>query len=288
MRVLIGGKGWLAVRTARLLARLADIRAFGGAVEVVRNRDDDGVDSWLPSLVSAAVCEGWRVHDSIEEAAPGPGDRFLSLQHDRIIDCAVLGAGRGFNLHFAKLPDYRGSLTSYWPIRCGEVTAGVTLHELAPAVDAGPIIASREFPLPPFYSAYDLYRTYHDYGFELVKEHLPALLARSYRAVAQDDTKATTYTRRSVDFSAVSIGRFDRSAEAVRDHCRSLIFPPRQHPRFRGRHIRGCYAIDWPGAPAAAPGTVLSDDRHQAIVACQDGMVCFEYVPHGRRLPEQH
>ena len=124
MRIAIGGKGWLAVRAARLLGALTDMGALDATVEVVCNRDDTGRDSWLPSLVAVALSRGWKTHRRAEEAGLGSGDVFLSLQHDRIVDCAALDA-RAYNLHFARAPEqYRGSLTSVWPIRNGDAVAG--------------------------------------------------------------------------------------------------------------------------------------------------------------------
>jgi methionyl-tRNA formyltransferase len=278
MRIAIGGKGWLAVRTARLLGALADMRALDAEIEVVRNRDDTGQDSWLPSLVAVAASRGWKVHSRAEEAGLGPDDVFLSLQHDRIVDCAALDA-RPYNLHFARVPQYRGSLTSVWPIRNGDTVAGVTLHVLTQAVDAGPVIASALFEVPTFFTAYDLYRAYHAHGFELLADRLEELLAGRYEAVPQDDAAATVYLRKSVDFSDVTLRDFDRSAEQVRDHCRSLIFPPAQYPTFRGRPVMACRAVSWSGVPALAPGTVLAEDSAQAVVACRSGMVCLEYAP---------
>jgi methionyl-tRNA formyltransferase len=277
VRIAIGGKGWLAVRAARLLGALTDMGALDANVEVVCNRDDTGQDSWLPSLLAVATSRGWKTHSRAEEAGLGSDDVFLSLQHDRIVNCAALDA-RAYNLHFARVPQYRGSLTSVWPIRNGDAVAGVTLHVLTQGVDAGPVIASALFEIPTFFTAYDLYRAYHAHDFELLADHLEDLLAGRYEAVPQDDAAAAVYLRKSVDFSDVALTDFDRSAEQVRDHCRSLIFPPAQYPTFRGRPVKACHAVHWAGAPVLEPGAVLADDVTQVLVACRAGLVCLEYA----------
>lgn len=280
MRVVIGGKGWLAVRAARLLGALTATKAVEAGTEIVRNSGDPGEDTWLPSLTAFAVGRGWPVHRTVEDAGLGPDDVFLSLQHDKVVDCDILNGAAAYNLHFADLPRYRGSLTSALPLRHGETKAGVTLHVLVPTVDAGPVIAARTFPLPPFCTAYDLYRAYHRHGFELLKDNLESLLTGTAVAVPQDESAATTFYRSSVDFSEVELTRFDRSAEEVRDWCRALIFPPAQHPTFRGREIRSCFALRWGGADGAhPPGTVIHDDQEQAIVACGRDLVCLEFQP---------
>jgi UDP-4-amino-4-deoxy-L-arabinose formyltransferase/UDP-glucuronic acid dehydrogenase (UDP-4-keto-hexauronic acid decarboxylating) len=183
------------------------------------------------------------VHDRSERTGLGLGDVLLSLQHDRIVDCAALGGAAAYNLHFAHLPRYRGSLTSALPIRRGETQVGVTLHVLVPEVDSGPVIAQRAFELPPFCTAYDLYRLYHAHGFDLLKENLEALLSGNVVAVPQDDAAATTFYRSAVDFADTDLTDFDRTAVEVRDWLRSLIFPPSQYPMFRNRKVEGCYTL---------------------------------------------
>ena len=280
MRIAVAGKGWIAVRTARVLAALIAVRGLNATIEVVPNRDDTGMDSWLPSLLGLAVRHGWPVRDTPKHAGLGPGDIFLSLQYDRIVDCAALGGAAAYNLHFARLPQYRGSLTSALPIRRGETETGVTLHVLVQEVDAGPIIASRSFVLPPFYTAYDLYVTYHEYGFELLKDNVDALLSGAVAATPQDDAEATTFYRTAIDFSDLELSDFDRGAEEVCGWCRSLIFPPAQYPEYCGRKIRSCHPVHWvEDRRGRSPGRVIYQDPDQAVVECGRGEVCLEFLP---------
>jgi methionyl-tRNA formyltransferase len=279
MIIAIAGKGWIAVRTAQLLTALIAVRRLDARVEVVRNRDDTGHDSWLPSLLAMATQRGWPVHETPKDANLGPGDVFLSLQYDRIVYCDTLSGASAYNLHFAHLPRYRGSLTSTIPIRHGETQVGVTLHVLSQEIDAGPVIAARTFELPPFYTAYDLYRAYHDHGFELVKDNVYALLSEPVMAMPQDESAATTFRRSDVDFSDAHLSDFDHDAEQVRDWCRSLIFPPAQYPTYHGRGIRTCYVVHWLGDAERVPGRVVYRDRDHAVIECRHGEICLELLP---------
>lgn len=278
MRVAIAGRGWMAVRVARLMAALAAADVVDARIEVIRNRNDTGEDSWLPSLAALAAARGWPAHGRAEWAGLGAEDVLLSLQHDRIVDCAALGGAAAYNLHFAYLPRYRGSLTSALPIRHGDAQVGVTLHVLAPEVDAGPIIATRAFEVPSFCTAYDLYRLYHAYGFELLKENLQSLLRGDIVAVPQDDEAATTFYRTAIDFADADLTDFDRTAAEVRDWVRSLIFPPSQLPTFQGQKVRGCYTLACSSAKAEPPGTLIHFDPELAIVACRGDAVCLEFL----------
>jgi methionyl-tRNA formyltransferase len=280
MRVAIAGRGWMAVRAARLLAALVAANAVEARIEVVRNRNDPGEDSWLPSLAALAAARGWPMHDRAERAGLGAEDVLLSLQHDRIVNCAALGGAAAYNLHFAHLPRYRGSLTSALPIRHGAAQVGVTLHVLVAEVDAGPVIAAQAFEVPPFWTAYDLYRLYHAYGFELLKENLEPLLRGDVVAVPQDDKAATTFYRSAIDFTDTDLTDFDRGPAEVRDWLRSLIFPPAQYPTFHGHQVRACYTLTCSSSKADPPGTVIHCEPELAIVACRGGSVCLEFA-HG-------
>jgi methionyl-tRNA formyltransferase len=277
VKVAIAGRGWMAVRTARLLAALVAAGELDATIAIVPNRNDTGEVSWLPSLAALAAEHHWPVYERPEQAGLGAGDLLLSLQYDRIVNCAKLGEAAAYNLHFAYLPRYRGSLTSALPIRHGETQVGVTLHVLVATVDGGPIIAQRPFEIPPFCTAYDLYQLYHAHGFELVKENLETLLSGDVVAVPQDDQAATTYYRSSIDFTDTDLVDFDRAAVQVRDWLRSLIFPPAQYPTFEGRPIVGCYTLDWSSMKAEQPGDVIHTEPDLAIVACREGAICLEF-----------
>ena len=219
------------------------------------------------------------MHERVERAGLGADDVLLSLQYDRIVDCTGIGGAAAYNLHFAYLPRYRGSLTSALPIRHGETQVGVTLHVLVAQVDAGPIIAKRAFEIPPFATAYDVYRLYHAHGFELLKENLEALLTGDVVAVPQVDAAATTFYRSAIDFADTDLSDFDRTAAEVGAWLRSLIFPPAQYPSFQGRKIGACYTLDCLPVKPEPPGTVIYSDTDLAIVACRDGQVGLEFVP---------
>jgi methionyl-tRNA formyltransferase len=276
VRLLIAGQGWIAVRTARLLAGLHSVLGQDVRLEVIRNAGDKGIDTWMPSLARLACGAGWPVHRCAEAAGLSRGDILLSLQHDRIIDCAALGGAAAYNLHFARLPEYRGSLTSAIATRQGAAVAGVTLHVLEPAVDAGPVIAIREFALPAFCTAYDLYCLYHRHGFDLLTSKLDALLTGQVTAVPQDDAAATTFYRTAIDFSDIELSDFARPADQIRDWVRSLIFPPRQYPTFMRREIASCYTLKLALPQAWPPGTVIHQSAALAIVSCQQDLLCLE------------
>lgn len=69
-----------------------------------------------------------------------------------LIECMPL---TGYNFH-AGPPEYPGSLPASFAIWESAPSFGVTLHELAPRVDSGPIAAVERFDCPPSLTATDL------------------------------------------------------------------------------------------------------------------------------------
>jgi methionyl-tRNA formyltransferase len=276
MKMVIAGRGWLAVRGARLFAMLAHLQPGGARLVCVPTASDGVEPTWRPSLREEARANGWPCVDRIAEAGLGPSDLLLSLQFDRIVHDAELGGARALNLHFSLLPRHRGSLSCFWPIAARDEVAGVTLHELTAEVDAGPIIAARSFPLPTFVTAGQLYRLFHSHGFELLAEQAEAVLTGTYPTRRQPAGGPPAHRRRDVEFTSLEITDFDRPAAAVRDSCLALVFPEFQVPTFRGRPVEQAYALP-SGRTGHAVGDVVAQTERSALVRCADALVCFEF-----------
>ena len=82
------------------------------------------------------------------------------------------------NLHPAPLPEYRGLYPTFWELYNGERESGVSIHFMNGSWDAGPIIASRRFPVLPGETIRSLDRK--------KLEALPGLLAEALNALVED------------------------------------------------------------------------------------------------------
>lgn len=54
----------------------------------------------------------------------------------------------GLNVHPSALPAYRGPDPLFWVYRHGHLRSGVTVHQLTPELDAGPILEQARFDVP--------------------------------------------------------------------------------------------------------------------------------------------
>ncbi len=67
----------------------------------------------------------------------------------QLVSRELLSLGPPFlHAHSGWLPDYRGSTTIYYSLLAGK-GCGVSVIQMVPAIDQGPILARRQYPAPP-------------------------------------------------------------------------------------------------------------------------------------------
>jgi methionyl-tRNA formyltransferase len=86
-------------------------------------------------------------------------DAIISIQHPWILSNKIINAVKkqAFNLHNAKLPDYKGHNSISHAILNSEKIYTTTIHKLAPKVDMGDIIFENFIEIYPDDTAYSLY-----------------------------------------------------------------------------------------------------------------------------------
>lgn len=110
---------------------------------------------------------GAAFHAALRAARP---DLIVTFHFDQILAPATLALAPrgGINLHPSLLPRHRGPVPAFWCLAEG-TTPGVTVHRLAPRIDAGAILAQRAVPLPPGLSALAAARQLHLAGVALLR-----------------------------------------------------------------------------------------------------------------------
>lgn len=122
-------------------------------------------------------------------------DAVISFGYRHILKPDTLATAKRpvINLHIAYLPYNRGAHPNFWSWIDG-TPAGVTLHEIDPGIDTGPIVAQREMQIEPegltFRETYEmLYKEIE----ALFLDHCSDILDNTYKATPQ--TQAGTYHR---------------------------------------------------------------------------------------------
>jgi methionyl-tRNA formyltransferase len=117
----------------------------------------------------------------------------VSVFYDRILPIEVIACfDRLLNLHNAPLPRYRGVAPINWALRNDEPSHGVTIHEITPGIDDGPIVAQLQYSIyPEFDEVADVYARALEYGWVLFDLTMPLLDRIAPRP--QDESRATYY-----------------------------------------------------------------------------------------------
>jgi len=187
------GKGTLAIRIAEWF-RQSERYRLDGVVPVVPE------PTWTDSLTEWAREHGVRCVESghwADLAGPGGGpvaDLAVSVFYDRILPGSFLErCGRILNVHNGPLPRYRGVSPINWALKNGERSHGVTIHEITPGIDDGPIVAQLEYSIYPEIDEVEgVYARALRYGWTLFEQTMP-LLDR-IEATPQDEKQATYYS----------------------------------------------------------------------------------------------
>lgn len=270
MRLIVAGRGRVAGLAACLLQILADRRSDAEVVCVVASAGR--LERPSDSFADVALANGLAVVPTLDAACPGPDATLLSVQWPRLLDLPSLGGARAYNLHFAEVPRHRGVHVAYWQVLDRAERIGVTLHEIGPGIDDGAVVAARSAPRQPRWSARAVWRELELLAIDLLAEEGWRLLEHDVPSTPQSGD-AVVHRRRDVDFLALEIDRFDRSADEVRAAVLALVAPPAQLPTFRGRQIVHAIVVDGLDTADARAGTVLGERPGLTLVACGVGVV---------------
>jgi methionyl-tRNA formyltransferase len=262
-RICLAGKNQIAVDA---LLHMIE-RGWKERLLVCPNRTDDGISCWQPSLLHFARELGIEVVtlDTLQEM---DNLIFLSLEFDQIVRPAAFKSDRLYNIHFSALPAYKGMYTSALPILHGAQLSGVTLHEIDPGIDTGPIIDQAIFGLPETWTARDLYFKYIEQGLDLFCRQLDSLVAERPPLAHEQSTVGSTYfSKLAINYGKVTINLHD-TANGVARQLRAFSFREYQMPNVEGLEI-GAWRI-LPERSLKKPGTLLERGEDRVTIATID------------------
>jgi methionyl-tRNA formyltransferase len=187
-------------------------------------------------------------------------DVILTVMYRRLLGAPLLSlpARGAFNLHPSLLPRGRGRAPVNWAIADGEPETGVTLHELRPEADAGPIVAQARLPIAPDDTARTLHARLVPLFVALTRAWLPRIAAGTAPREPQDEARATTYPRRGPGDGAIDWTAPARRLDAL---VRAVTRPyPGAYARWEGQPLRVWAAAERPDLPGAEPGEARAQD----------------------------
>ena len=246
--VLLLGMGPTALSALESLARELPGRRSRPGARSSPEGDDEVVERAraldVPVLSDLSI-EG--VEQAVVQSQP---DCVVVSSYNRILPSRVLARCRFVNVHYAPLPEYRGRANVNWAIINGEPETAVTIHVMAPGLDAGNVLYQQGVPIGPDDTVGDLYTKLNEVQRQVLGETVARYIS-GYEGEPQVETAA-------VHMDAPGFLRTARSTGQLR--------PSRSMPSSgrSGRRIRARIPF-W--TPAASPFS--APPRHECATLCR-------------------
>ncbi|MCS6770469.1 MAG: methionyl-tRNA formyltransferase [Kiritimatiellae bacterium] len=222
-----------------------------------------------------------RIGDAFEEIAARAPELIVVAAYGQYIPSRLLNLPpKGcINIHPSLLPRYRGAAPIQWAVANGETETGVTIAEVTPKMDAGPILLQQSHPIFPGDTALTLESRLANAGAELMLEAIRLIENGEVRRTPQDEASATWARKLTKED-----GRLDwrRPATELHNQIRGFVPWPGSFGSFQGRRIAVLASRAEEGS--GAPGEILEASRNGPLVACGQGALRLLSVqPEGKR-----
>jgi methionyl-tRNA formyltransferase len=193
-------------------------------------------------------------------------DCVVVSSYDRILPSRILGRCRFVNVHYAALPEYRGRANVNWAIINSEPETAVTIHVIAPGLDAGNILYQQRVPIGPDDTVGDLYTKLNEVQREVLGETVTRYIS-GYEGEPQGETAATYGCTRVPGDGEINWASSTMQIYAL---IRALAPPyPGAHTYLNARRITVLRAAPLTNAPryvGRIPGRVVGRSRRDGHV----------------------
>jgi len=195
-----------------------------------------------------------------------------------VIDLPRLGT---LNIHASLLPALRGAAPIQAAIRDGLAETGVSIMQMVPALDAGPVLLQARTPILADETAGELALRLSELGAMALIEALALIDLGLAKPQSQDDAAATYATKLTRESARVD---WSRPAHEVGQHIRAYDPRPGAWGRLNDVEVKLFGARVAPRGTLHVAGEVLAVDEAGLLVACGAGAVRVAAVqPAGKR-----
>ena len=188
------------------------------------------------------------------------------------------------NVHASLLPRHRGSAPIQWAILSGDSVTGVTTMLTDKGIDTGDMLLSAKTPISPEDTAGSLTARLADMGANLLIETIARLAHDDCPRVKQDEALMTYEPKLVKEMGELTF--LETTAQSLL-RIRAMDPWPCAYVALANGALKVWRAVDTPGAPKAAPGTVLyADNQHGLVISTLDGAMELTQVqaPNAKRM----
>ena len=184
------------------------------------------------------------------------------------------------NLHFSRLPRWRGAAPVQRAIMAGDDETAATVFQLVPALDAGPVFAERIEPIGRFQTAGDLLERLAEVGAQTLVDVVDAIADGTAVAVEQVG-EATLAPKLSVDDGVVDWGA---PATEIDRLIRGVTPEPGASTSLQGERFKLIEAAVAHDAPRLAPGVVDAAAKRILVGTGDSALELHRVQPAGRTV----
>jgi methionyl-tRNA formyltransferase len=240
--------------------------------------------------------------EAIESLGVLAPDLCVVAAYGQILSSALLAVPRlgAINVHASILPKYRGAAPIQTAILQGETETGVTIFQIEPKLDAGPMLAIGRTRISKRETARELESRLAVLGAELTLQVVDQLASGTAQPIVQDSTQASRAPRLKKEDGRID---WNHSPHQIDYQVRAFQPWPLAYSTLTIRNekadggqsgsVRSVRLIILEVAPAegrsssgsrAAPGTVVSVDNKQLVAQAGGGAVeIVRLQPEGKR-----
>lgn len=230
--------------------------------------------------------------ESLAELRSLQADLFVVAAYGQILSAELLSIPRlgAINLHASLLPKYRGAAPIQYAVWKGESETGITIFQIEPKLDAGPILGIVRTPIGARETSGELEDRLAELAVPLTLDVIEQLERGTAEAIPQPAGQATKAPRLKkqegdIDWSLPSAA-IDCHVRAMQPWPMAFTQLHRQgHDPLRLQVLAVTRADVAAGASMdVEPGTVVVADARQVMVRTGDGCLQVDTVrPDGKR-----
>ena len=199
----------------------------------------------------------------------------------KLLDAPPMGS---WNFHASLLPKHRGASPIESALLAGDSETGVSLMQIIPKMDAGPVLDVERVPITDEDTSPTLREKLAQACSPLILRNLPQLLDGTATPTPQDESQATYCTKIHKTHGQLD---FLKPAQQIHQQVRAYTPWPGSYFDLDGIRIKVAQPKVLSTPTTASPGNILHADSSGLQIATSQGIINFQQLqrPGGKMLP---
>lgn len=226
--------------------------------------------------------------DSIARLREFEADLFVVAAYGQILSAELLSLPRlgAINLHASLLPKYRGAAPIQYAVLCGETETGITIFQIEPKLDAGPVLGVVKTDIGEKETYGELQDRLSELAVPLTQQVIGELATGMTKPLTQDTSLVTKAPRLTKEQGQIP---WQKPARLVCCHIRGVQPWPKPSTTIElaeGKPLRLLILDAEPvdRAVPGEPGSIEVEDRKRLFVQTGEGAVeVLTLQPEGRK-----